>query len=140
MAEIKVFFNIKEEPTKDKINEELNWYDTVQHKMLVFHGGKLTFRYKEDPYLVKMGAAERNRMGIKSTYRMLPEVEDLEVNNHFKMIRSTNQKQIETWFYNYNIDHNAEIEDITGDSIIFQVPKNEEEDFFNQLDREGFKY
>ncbi len=140
MAEITIFFNIKEEPLKEKINEELNWYDTIKQKMLVFNGGKLSFKYKEDDYLVKMGATERQRRGIRSTYRMLPEIEDLIVDNHFKIIKTTNKKEIEEWFYDYNIDHNSEIGSILEDSIIVQVPKNEEDEFFDQLDSNGFMY
>ena len=95
MSEITVLFDIKEESSKEKINEELNWYDIIKQKMLVFHGGKLAFRYKEDDYLIKMGEEERHRRGIKSTFRMLPEVEELIVDNHFSMNRA----------YFFNINH-----------------------------------
>ncbi len=140
MSEITVLFNIKEEHSKEQVYEKLNWYDTIQQKMLVFYGGKLSFRYREDDYLVKIGAAERQRRGIKSTYRMLPEVEDLEVNNHFDMVKITNKKEIENWFYSYNLDHNSDIEEITGESIIFEVPDNEKEDFCDDLEGKGFRY
>ena len=138
MAEVTVFYNIKEEPCKEKINEELNWYDTIQQKMLFFQGGKLTFRYKEDPYLVKMGAAERQLRGIKSTYRMLPEVEDIVVNNHFKIVKETNKKQIENWFYNSEYVDDVLVDDITEDSIIFKVPDNKKNDFSEEVEEHGF--
>jgi hypothetical protein len=138
MAEITVFFNIKDEPKKEKVNEELNWYDTIKQKMLVFHGGKLAFKYKEDEFLVKMGAEERQRKGIRSTYRMLPIVEDLEVNNHFDMIRKTNQKQIESWFYSSEYVNDISVEDITKESIIFEVPDSMEEDFCDEIEEHGF--
>ena len=140
MAEITVFFNIKKEPKKEKVNEELNWYDTIKQKMLVFHGGKLAFRYKEDEFLVKMGVVERQRRGIKSTYRMLPEVEDIEFDNHFAMITKTNQKIIENWFYSSEYVNDISIEDITNNSIIFEVSDNIEKDFCDDLDSNGFKY
>lgn len=140
MAEVTVFLNIKEEPSKEKNNEELNWYDIIRQKMLVFHGGKLTFKYKEDPYLVKIGATERQRKGIKSTYRMLPEVDDLEVNNHFKMIRKTNQKQIEDWFYSSDFIDDVFVESITDESIVFEVLDNKKDDFCDDLEGQGFRY
>ncbi len=140
MVEISVLLRIKDEPSKEKINEELNWYDTIKQEMLVFHGGKLSFRYQEDPYLVKLGAEERQRRGIKSIYRMLPQVEDLVVNNYFNMVKDSNRKEIESWFCNYNIYHDSDIEDITGESIIFNVPDNEQEEFCDELDRHGFEY
>ena len=140
MAEIAVFFNIKEEPNKEKINEELKWYDTIKQEMLFFNGGKLTFKYKEDDYLVKIGASERQRRGIKSTFRMLPEVEEVIVANYFNMIRKTNQKQIENWFYSSEYVNDIFVEDITNESIIFEVPDNLENDFFDELDNNGFKY
>jgi hypothetical protein len=138
MAEITVFFNIKKEPTREKVNEELNWYDTIKQKMLVFHGGKLAFKYKEDDFLVKMGAEERQRKGIKSTYRMLPEVEDIEFDNHFSMIRKTNQKIIENWFYSSEYVNDVSVEDITKESIVFEVPDNIEKDFCYDIEEHGF--
>ncbi len=138
MAEITVFFNIKEDPSKEKVNEELNWYDTIKQKMLVFHGGKLLFKYKEDDFLIKMGALERQRKGIKSTYRMLPKVKELEVNNHFKMVRSTNQKQIESWFYSSEYINDISVDSVTNDSIVFEVPDNIEKDFCDEIEEQGF--
>lgn len=138
MAEITVFFNIKKEPKKEKVNEELNWYDTIKRKMLTFHGGKLAFKYKEDDFLVKMGAEERQRKGIRSTYRMLPEVEDIEFDNHFSMIRKTNQKIIENWFYSSEYVNDVSVEDITKESIVFEVPDNIEEDFCDDIEGHGF--
>ena len=140
MSEVSVFFNIKEEPIKEKINEELNWYDTIQQKMLVFCGGKLIFKYREDPYLVKIGETERQKIGIKSTYRMLPEVEELEVCNYFKINKETNKKQIENWFYSSDYVNDTFIEDITEDLIVFKVPDNEKEDFCDDLEGNGFIY
>jgi hypothetical protein len=138
MAEITVFFNIKEEPTKEKINEELNWYDTIRQEMLVFHGGKLSFKYKEDEYLVKMGAEERQRRGIKSTYRMLPEVEDITVDNYYKMNKLTNQKQIEEWFYSSDFINDVAVDNISNNSIVFEVPDEMVKNFTDEAEENGF--
>ena len=140
MVEVTVFLNIKEEPSKEKVNEELNWYDTIKQKMLVFQGGKLSFKYKEDNYLVKMGAVERQSRGIKSTYRMLPEVEDLVVSNHFKMVKTTNKKDIENWFYSSEYINDISVDNITDESIIFKVSDNEKENFCDDLEGQGFRY
>ena len=140
MPEIIVPLKVKEEPIKEKINEELNWYDTIKGEMLVFHGGKLSFRYKEDDYLVKLGAEERQRRGIKSTYRMLPIVENLEVKNYNKVNKITNRKEIENWFYISAYVNDIFVEDITDESIVFEVPDNEKEDFCDDLDGQGFRF
>lgn len=140
MAEITVLFKIKDEPGKEKINEELNWYDTIKQEMLVFYGGKLTLRYREDDYLVKMGAAERYKRGIKSTYRMLPEVEEVIVGNHFKMVRTTNKKEIEKWFNSSSYINDIFVTGATDREIIFEVPENEKEDFCDDLEGQGFRY
>ena len=140
MVEITVSFDIKEEPSKEKIYEELNWYDTLRQKMIVFHGGKLAFKYKEDEYLVKMGAAERQRRGIKSTYRMLPIVEDLVVSNHFRMDKTTNKKEIEGWFYSSNYINDISVENISDEEIIFKVPDTDLDDFCIDLEGQGFNF
>ena len=140
MAEVVVLFNLKEEPKKEKIQEELNWYDQIRQKMLVFNGGKLVFKYKEDEYLVKMGAVERHRRGIKSTYRMLPEVEEMEVNNHFDMVKTTNIKDIEDWFKHSNYINDVLMSNTNHEGIVFEVPNSEKEDFCDDLEGQGFHY
>ena len=140
MSEITVLFDIKEEPTKEKVNEELNWYDTIKQEMLVFRGGKLAFRYKEDEYLVKMGEAERQRRGIKSTYRMLPEVEDLIVCNHLEMKKITNKKIVEEWFNGSDYIDDIFVVNETDKEITFEVPDDRKEDFCDDLEWEGFSF
>ena len=140
MAEITVLYNIKEEPSKEKVNERLKWYDIIKKEMQYFKGGKLAFKYQEDKYLVKMGREERQRRGIKTTYRTLPVVEDLEVNNHFKMVKSTNKKEIENWFHKSSYINDIFIDNITNEGIIFIVPDNEKEDFCDDLEGQGFKF
>jgi len=140
MAEITALFRFKEIPSKEIINEEHNWYDNIKQEMLVFKGGKLSFEYKEDEYLVKMGEVERTKRGITSTYRMMPKIEDLEVDNHFKMIEVTNKNNIEKWFDSYGNYTEASIERIEPRGIVFEVPENEVDDFYYQLERQGFDY
>jgi hypothetical protein len=69
---------------------------------------------------------------------MLPEVEDLEFDNHFAMIRKTNQKIIENWFYSSEYVNDVSVEDITKESIVFEVPDNIEEDFCDDIEGHGF--
>ena len=140
MVEITALFRFKEIPSKERINEEHNWYDEIKQEMLVFKGGKLSFEYKEDKYLVKMGEVERGKRGITSTYRMMPKIEDLEVDNHFKMIEVTNRKKIERWFDSYSNYTDASIERIDSRGIVFDVPEKEVDDFYYQLERQGFDY
>ena len=140
MAEITVIYKIKEESSKEKINQELKWYDIIKKEMQYFQGGKLGFKYQEDEYLIKMGKEERQRRGIKTTFRVLPEVEDLEVNNYFNMVKTTNQKNIEKWFNNYNNYSEATIEETNKTDIVFEVPNSEKEDFCEELERQGFRY
>ena len=140
MAEVTVLFDIKEEPSKEKITEELNWYDIIQKKMLVFYGGKLTFRYKEDDYLVKMGEVERQSRGIKSTYRALPVVEDFVVKNHFKTVKTTNRKNVEKWFYDSNYINDIFVSSKNDREIIFEVLDSEKEDFCDDLEGQGFRF
>ena len=140
MAEVKVLFNIKEEPLVEKINEELNWYDIIKKEMIILHGGKLSFRYKKDEYLVKMGEEERQKRGIKSVYRMLPEASDVEIKNYNNIKKETNRKEIENWFYSSSYINDVFVDGIDDEGIILEVGDNEKEDFCYQLERQGFKF
>ena len=109
--------------------------------MQVLIGGKLTFIYEEDDYLIKMGEVERKRRGISSTYRMLPKAEKVEVENYNITNRTTNQKEIEKWFssyLNYN-NSNISIESKEYIAIEFNVPEKEIDDFTYQAERNGFR-
>ena len=140
MSLVTVLYTIKTEPAKEKINEELRWYDTIKREMQYFKGGKLTFRYKIDDYLVKMGEEERQRRGIKSVYRILPEVKDLEVKNHFNMIEKNNKKEIEKWFNSYGNYSEAVMEETNREGMVFEVSDDEKDDFCYQLERQGFRF
>ena len=140
MSEITVLFKIKEEPIKEKINEELNWYDTIKKKMIVLYGGKLSFEYKKDEYLVKMGEEERQKRGIKSVFRMLPKAIDVEVKNYNKIEKITNKKEIENWFFSSSYVNDIFVEDINNEGIVFDVPDKEVDDFCYQLERQSFNF
>lgn len=140
MPLVSILYTIQEKPVKEKVERELNWYDTVKGEMLHFKGGKLNFRYKEDDYLVKMGVEERNRRGITTTFRMLPEVEDVEVVNYNNVVKEDNKKKVDEWFNSYV---NYEDSDVTvasrdGVSVSFDVPEEELDDFLYQAERNGF--
>lgn len=141
MATITVMYNIKSEPFKEKIKRELRWYDNIKQEMQIFKGGKLGFEYKEDKFLVAMGEQERKRRGITSIYRMLPKVEEFEFINYGKMKTTTNENKIRKWFddyLNYNIS-NVVVISSDRDSIDFDVPEKEEDDFLYDCERNGFR-
>lgn len=142
MPVVTVIFKIDENPVKEKMEQELRWYDIIKQEMQIFQGGKLGFEYREDEYLIKMGEVERKKRGINSTYRLLPKVEELEVINYNNINKNTNQKEIEKWFssyLNYN-DSNITVAVTNNTEIEFDVPKKEIDDFTYQLERNSFSY
>jgi hypothetical protein len=54
------------------------------------------------------------------------------------MNRKTNQKIIENWFYSSEYVNDVSVEDITKESIVFEVPDNIEEDFCDDIEEHGF--
>ncbi len=141
MAEVTISFDIRREPCRENINRELLWYDTIKKELLEFHGGELSFEYKEDDYLVAMGEQERKNRGITSTFRALPVVKDLSVTNYKKSTKKTNEKEIREWFkryLNYN-DSNIIIESSNVNEINFYVPEDEIDDFVYDAERNGFR-
>jgi hypothetical protein len=129
-------------PTKlvpEKVKRELFWYDPLKKIMLRFEGGQLKFEYQEDKFLVEMGESERKRKGIKSTYRMMPKVIDLEIKDNK---RETDKDKLKKWFdqyLNYN-DSGSEIDNENNDNIAFVVPDDEVDDFSYQLSRNNFEF
>jgi hypothetical protein len=142
MSSIRILFDIKEQSVKEKINKELNWYDNIKKEMQVFHGGQLTFEYKEDDYLIKMGKEEREKNNINSTYRLLPKVEDVEIVNYNKKNILSNKNKISKWFSDYSNYNNTEItiSDEDSDGIAFDVSNEEVEDFIYSIERNNFNY
>jgi hypothetical protein len=142
MAEVTIVFKVDNSPSKEKLNRELNWYDVIKKEMQVFYGGKLSLEYKEDEYLVSLGEEERKKRNIRSTYRLLPKVEDLEITNYNKTNSITNKKDVEKWFKDYLNYNNSDITIIVrnNDNIEFDVPNKEVNDFVYQIERKGFEY
>ena len=142
MAEVTIVFKVDNSPSKEKLNRELNWYDVIKKEMQVFYGGKLSLEYKEDEYLVSLGEEERKKRNIRSTYRLLPKVEDLEITNYNKTNSITNKKDVEKWFKDYLNYNNSDITIIVrnNDNIEFDVPNKEVNDFIYQIERKGFEY
>jgi len=137
MQTIIVNYPIKLVP--EKINRELFWYDPLKKEMLRFEGGQLKFEYQEDKSLVEMGEDERKRKGIKSTYRMLPKVIDMEIKNKKREIDKNKLKNWFNQYLNYN-DSNSKINNENNDNISFAVPDDEIDDFTHQLSRNNFEF
>ena len=141
MPVVTLVFDSKTEPVREKIERELTWYDAIRQEMLIFKGGQLDFEYKEDPFLVAMGSNERNRRGIRTTFRMLPKVEELEVVNYNKSNRTTNSHKVKKWFdnyVNYNVTNVAMV-DSNNDGLVVNVPDGEMDDFLYQAERAGLR-
>jgi hypothetical protein len=136
-----IFIPISENKIKSKenINSEFRWYDSIKKEMLFFSGGKLDFEYREDPYLVKMGKEQREKLGIKSTYRLLPKVVNIKIN---KNIVSSDQLIIEKWFKDYTNYNNSEatIIESSREGIMFDVPESELDYFTYQIERKGLQF
>ena len=125
--------------SKENITSELRWYDTIKKEMLFFSGGKLDFEYREDPYLIKMEKEQREKLGIKSNYRLLPKVIDIKIN---KNIVSSDQLIIEKWFKDYTNYNNSEatIIESSREGIMFDVPDSELDYFTYQCERKGLQF
>jgi hypothetical protein len=139
MKTIQINYSVKSVPFKDKVENSLQWYDTIKQEMFHFKGGKLQFKYTEDEYLVEMGEEERKRRGIKTTYRLLPEVENLYKTNYKNVSK---KDEIDKWFnsyLNYN-SSNVSISNKTNKAVFFDVPDEEVDDFVYQADRNRFSY
>ena len=138
MKQLSVIYRKRNESTKALSKNDLNWYDPIKKEMQHFEGGQLEFKYKEDEYLVAMGAEERQKKGIHSTFRLLPEVVDLEIKSTAKIL---DDKLFLKFFDNYlNYNNSNVIIDIKKNSAICFVPDEEFDDFSYQLERQGFNY
>ena len=123
----------------EKINRELFWYDPLKKEMLRFEGGQLKFEYQEDKSLVEMGEDERKRKGIKSTYRMLPKVIDMEIKNNKREIDKNKLKNWYKQYSNYNYS-NSVIDNENNNNMSFFVPDDEIDDFTHQLSINNFEF
>jgi len=120
------------------INKKMIWYDGIKEEMQYFEGGKLSFKYQEDPYLVSMTHEERIQKNVVSNYRLLPEVESVsfKINNKKK-----NKDKIDKIIKDFNnYDGYFEIEEEGEDVIIGNINDNEGEDFCNTLERNNIEF
>jgi len=139
MPSVVILYKSKTQYNREKGENSLQWYDGLQHKMLSFYGGRLSFEYREDDYIVAMSQEDRNKRGIRSTWRMLPKVEEVEVINYNKMTTTTNEKEVKKWFddyINYNIT-NAYIIGFNKIGIAASIPDIDMDDFLYQAERHG---
>jgi len=141
MPEVTVLYQSNTKPVRENIERELRWYDQVRGELLIFHGGKLGFEYREDDYLVEMGQEERLKRGISTTFRMIPKVENLKVVNYNKTETITNEKVVKKWFdnyVNYNVT-NASIVELNRNGVTVNVSDDELDDFLYQAERHGLR-
>jgi len=108
---------------KVKEKKDLCWYDPDAKKMLYFNGGKLSFDYKYD---------EKD-----GKYKVVPKVEDIEIN---KLVIKKDKNIILKWFSKEYLSTSILVQDEHDDVIIFEVPKDELDDFLHTLDRNRFEY
>ena len=141
MSRVLIPFTIKQSFQKETVMTDLCWYDNLKGQMINLKCSMLGFEFKEDDYLVEMGENERKRRGIKSTYRMLPKEEYIEIVNYNKPVRATNEEQIDSWYNSYINYNDSESERISSDDngIEFEVPEHEISDFIYAAEREGLK-
>lgn len=139
MKQIVVTFRDREQPSKKMVTNDLQWYDPIKKEICNFEGGQLVFEYKEDEYLVSMGANERLKRGIRSTFRLLPKIKDLKIKSQIGV--SDNNIFIKFFdnYLNYNISEITASINKKRHAICF-VPDEEVEDFSYQLNRQGFYY
>jgi hypothetical protein len=139
MKTVQINYSIKKVPSKDKVENNLQWYDIVKQEMCHFKGGQLQFKYMEDNYLVKMEEEERIKKGIKNNYRLLPVVVDLYTTSYKDVSK---KDEINKWFnsyLNYN-NSNISMSNKTNKAVFFDVPDDEIDDFTYQVHRKRFGY
>lgn len=139
MKQIIVTYRNRTSPSKSLVKNSLQWYDPIKKEIQRFEGGQLEFEYKEDGYLVAMGATERTSRGICSTFRLLPKVSDLSVISTRGILDDNLFIKFFDDYLNYNTSSVA-INISDKKMSICDVPDEEVEDFSYQLNRQGFNY
>lgn len=126
---ITISFSTKNKKTKKKVENNLQWYDTVLKKMNTYKGGKLEFKYQKDEELEKLG--------YKDSYRMVPQVVDLEVTTLESYL---NEKDVLKWFDDFQNYRDSDSIIISKNKlgIEFDVPDNEVEEFMYYCERNNF--
>ena len=122
-------FSAKNKNIKEKVENSLQWYDTILKKMNTYKGGKLEYKYQKDEELEKLG--------YDNPYRILPEVAELE-----KTISKSvsNKEEVIKWFKSYMNNSNIEIISSGSNGIEINVPEKEVNNFKYELDRNRFDY
>ena len=122
-------FSAKNKNIKEKVENSLQWYDTVLKKMNTYKGGKLEYKYQKDEELEKLG--------YDNPYRILPEVAELE-----KTISKSvsNKEEVIKWFKNYMRNSDIELISSGSNGIEINVPEKEVNNFKYELDRNRFDY
>ncbi len=128
---ITIYFSAKNKNIKEKVENNLQWYNTVLKKMNIFKGGKLEFKYQKDEELEKLG--------YKNPYRTLPQVVELERTISKKI---TNKDEVNKWFKSYMNYNISDIEIISSGAtgIEINIPEKEVDDFKYELNRNMFEY
>ena len=122
-------FSTKNKNIKEKVENNLQWYDTILKKMNTYKGGKLEYKYQKDEELEKLG--------YDNPYRILPEVAELE-----KTISKSvsNKEEVIKWFKNYMRNSDIELISSGSNGIEINVPEKEVNNFKYELDRNRFDY
>jgi hypothetical protein len=139
MKEIIVIYRNRNTYSKTLVKNNLQWYDPIKKEIQKFEGGQLEFEYKEDEYLVAMGADKRSNRGIHSTFRLLPKVSDLETKSTSGVLDDKIFIKFFDDYLNYN-NSSVTIDVSNLKRAVCFVPDEEVEDFGYQLNRQGFNY
>ena len=131
MQTFTIEFGKSNKSTKDPIVNKLTWYDPIKKEMLEFEGTSLTFEYRLDPYL--------NRLGYANPYRLLPKPVVFN-KKHNKSI--SRKKDFDHFIKVYNNYARHEVVIIGKDSngVIVQVADSEADDFKDELHKHKFKF
>lgn len=138
---VRIFYKVSNNFLKENIERDLFWYDVLKKEMIEIKGGRLEFEYREDPFLVSIGEEGRKKIGVNSSYRLLPAPKPLEIINYKKVVKSINKEEIDKYVVEYSIDNNIEFYkvDKKEDGFSIDVPDDNVEDFLYQMERRGFK-
>lgn len=139
MKQIIVTYRKRSQSSKGLVKNNLQWYDPIKKEIQKFEGGQLEFEYKEDEYLVAMGADKRSNRGIYSTFRLLPKVSDLETISTRGVLDDDVFMKFFDGYLNYNTSE-ALVDYEQKGIAICHVPDEEVDDFSYQLNRQGFTY
>jgi hypothetical protein len=114
------------------IKRDLYWHDSEKKQILKFEGSRLEFEYKLDETLKP------------AKYRLLPKV--VHASSTVTVKNKKSKEELIRWFRDYTNYNSTEAELLQetvnkkNDSISFEVPDEEVEEFCQNLDTNRFKY